>query len=278
MRSRDVRATTAGLLFIAATATSLIATAFLGSLLKGPGFLATVALHQDRLLTAALFQLIAAFTSAAIAVTLYPVLREHAAGMALGAVAFRLIEGVFYALSAAGTMILVSLSGQLTAGASAHASADLVRDLRDSAGCVGVLAFYTGATLYYLVFYRSQLIPRWLSVWGLAGTVLGLVAGLLVLFQSIAVLSGTQVVLNLPIAAAGDGPGGMADREGVQPEGEGASAGDGRAASSLRSQHESQSTAADGPQLGRRDNSYSTRSSALCGERDQITALRRHNT
>ena len=65
---------------------------------------------------------------------------------------------------------------------------------------MGVLAFYTGATLYYLVFYRSQLIPRWLSVWGLAGTVLGLAAGPLVLFQSIAVLSSTQVVLNLPIA------------------------------------------------------------------------------
>jgi hypothetical protein len=41
MRSRDVRATAAGLLFIAATATSLIATASLGSLLDGPGFLAT---------------------------------------------------------------------------------------------------------------------------------------------------------------------------------------------------------------------------------------------
>ena len=96
---------------------------------------------------------------------------------------------------------MVSLSGQLAAGASAaHVSADLVRDLRDSAGTVGVLAFCTGATLYYLVFYRSQLIPRWLSVWGLAGTVLGLVAGLLVLFQSIAPLSAPQVVLNLPIA------------------------------------------------------------------------------
>ena len=159
-----------------------------------------MSLHQDRLLTAALFQLIAAFTCMAIAVALYPVLREHAAAMALGAVAFRLIEGVFYALSAAGTMILVSLSGQLTAGASANASADLVRDLRDSAGCVGFLAFCTGATLYYLVFYRSQLIPRWLSAWGLVGTFLGLVSGLLVLFQSIAVLSSTQVVLNLPIA------------------------------------------------------------------------------
>jgi hypothetical protein len=52
---------------------------------------------------------------------------------------------------------------------------------------------------YYLVFYRSQLIPRWLSVWGLAGTVLCLTAGLLVLVQSIAVLSSTQVVLSLPI-------------------------------------------------------------------------------
>lgn len=64
---------------------------------------------------------------------------------------------------------------------------------------MGVLAFCTGATLYYLVCYRSQLIPRWLSVWGLAGTALGLAAGLLVLFQSIAVPSGTQVVLSLPI-------------------------------------------------------------------------------
>ena len=152
MRSRDVHATTAGVLFIAATATALVATAFRGSLLEGSGFLTTVALHQDRLLVGALFQLIAAFTSAAIAVSLFPVLRQHAAAMALGAVGFRLIEGVFYALSAVGTLILVRLSDQVAAGASVSASADLIRDLRDSAGTVGVLAFYTGATIYYLVF------------------------------------------------------------------------------------------------------------------------------
>ena len=64
---------------------------------------------------------------------------------------------------------------------------------------MGVLAFCTGATLYYLIFYRSRLIPRWLSVWGLAGTMLCLTADLLVLFQSITMLSSTQVVLSLPI-------------------------------------------------------------------------------
>jgi hypothetical protein len=201
VRSPDVRATAAGVLFIAATATTLVATALRGSLFDGPGFLAAVAPHQDRLLASALFQLLAAFTSAAIAVTLYPVLRQHAAATALGSVAFRLIEGVFYALSAMGTLILVSLSGQLTAGASMHAAAELIRDLRDSAGTVGVLAFCTGATLYYLIFYRSQLIPRWLSLWGLAGTALCLTAALLVLFQSIAALSSTQAALSLPLGA-----------------------------------------------------------------------------
>lgn len=203
MRSRDIRATTAGVLLIVATAASLVATALLGSLLDGPGFLAGVSQHQDRMLTAGLFQLLAAFTSAAIAISFYPLLRQHAAGMALGSVGFRLIEGVFYALSAVGTLVLVALSAQLSAGgvvgAATQASGDLVRDLREAAAVVGVLAFYIGGTLYYVVFYRSRLIPRWLSVWGIAGTTLGAVGALLVLFRAIETMSGLQVALNVPI-------------------------------------------------------------------------------
>ena len=66
----------------------------------------------------------------------------------------------------------------------------LVQDLRDAASLVGVLAFCTGATAYYyVVFYRSRLVPRWLSAWGLAGTALGLIAALLVLFREIGMLS-----------------------------------------------------------------------------------------
>lgn len=203
MRSREVHATTAGVLFIVATAASLVATALLGSLLDGPRFLAGVSEHQHRVLTAGLLQLVAAFTSAAIAISLYPLLRRHAAGMALGSVGFRIIEGVFYAVSAAGTLVLVALADQLTpsgaVSATAQASGSLVRDLREAAAVVGVLAFYTGATLYYLVFFRSRLIPRWLSVWGLAGTASGAVGALLVLFRAVETMSGPQVALNVPI-------------------------------------------------------------------------------
>jgi hypothetical protein len=104
-------------------------------------------------------------------------------------------------VSAVGTLVLVALSDQPTpAGLAAmRPSAELLVDLRDAAAVVGVLAFYTGGTLYYLVFYRSQLVPRWLSGWGLVGTALGLVAALLVLFRVVGTLSTAQVLLNLPI-------------------------------------------------------------------------------
>lgn len=203
MAARDVRARTAGVLLITATVASLVSTTFLGSLLSGSSVLAGVSQHQDRVLAAAFFQLLAAFTSAAIAVAFYPVLRPHAEGMALGAVGFRLVEGTFYALAAVGMLMLVALSGELSPGVAASAagrtSGLLLRGLGDSAALAGILAFYVGGTLYYLVFYRSRLIPRWLSVWGLLGTTLGAVAALLLLFRMIGTLSVIQVVLNVPI-------------------------------------------------------------------------------
>jgi len=195
MTRRDSHATAAGVLLVVATLASLTATACFGSFLDGSNSLASIATHQGRMLTGALFELIAAFASAAIAISLYPVLRQHAPGMALGSVGFRLIEGTFYALAAVSVLVLVTLAGDAAAGG----SADLMRDLHEAAGLAGILAFYTGATLYYLVFYRSRLIPRWLSTWGLAGTALGAVAGVLVLFQALSLLSATHTLLNVPI-------------------------------------------------------------------------------
>ena len=72
---------------------------------------------------------------------------------------------------------------------------------RDWLGPVGaVLTFGLGASLYYVVFYRSRLVPRWLSGWGLVGTTLVMVSGLLVMFRVAAPLGTTQTVLAVPIA------------------------------------------------------------------------------
>jgi len=202
-RPDTVTARVAGALLIAATVASLLSTALLNPVFSGSDYLLKISAHQDRILAGGFFQIVAAFASAGIAVSLYPVVRRHGEALALGSVGFRLLEGGLYLVAAIGTFLLLQVGQDTTAGSPVppylQTSGALLQTLRDQAGLAGVLAFYLGASMYYYVFYRSRLIPRWLSGWGLAGTALGALAGLLVLFRVTGYMSAPQVVLNLPI-------------------------------------------------------------------------------
>jgi len=64
-----------------------------------------------------------------------------------------------------------------------------------------VIFFCLGAAMYYYVLYRSRLIPRWLSAWGLAGLALVFSMALLIAFgERPSGPSGMLVLLALPIA------------------------------------------------------------------------------
>ena len=205
MRSTTATARLAGALFIAATVTSLVATGLLNPIVNGSGYLVHIYANQDRVLVGACFELLAAFTSAGIAMALYPVLRRHGQGLAIGSVGFRLIEGTLYTVGAVGTLLLVTLSQQYAQAGHPRSlyfqtAGELLRELRHWSGLVGAMAFYVGGFMYYCLFYQSRLIPRWLSVWGIIGVGLGFVAGCLVLLDATAYMSSVQVGLNLPIA------------------------------------------------------------------------------
>lgn len=70
-RPDTVTARVAGALLIAATAASLLGTALLNPVLTGPDYLFKISAHQDRILAGGFFQIVAAFASAGIAVSLY---------------------------------------------------------------------------------------------------------------------------------------------------------------------------------------------------------------
>jgi hypothetical protein len=199
-------AVVAGVLFIVATLGSVAGAAFLSPILSAPDYLTRISANENQVLLGALFQFIGGAACPAIAIALYPVLRKHNEGLAIGSVGFRLIEGALYVVVVVCLLLLVTLSQEsVKAGAPASSAYEvsgvLLMAARDWLGPVAaVLTFGLGALMYYWVLYQSRLVPRWLSAWGLVGITLVMVAGLLVMFRVAAPLSTTQVVLALPIA------------------------------------------------------------------------------
>lgn len=197
-------AVVAGVLFIVATAASLLSGPFLAPV-TGSGYLTDAGTHDVQVAAGVMLGFIAALAAPGIAIALYPVLRRFGEGLALGAVGFRIIEGVFYAL---GMFTLLSLSTLSRAFLDAGTPSDqhyttlghvMLAQYHWLVDAGLLLAFSLGGLMYYLVFYRSKLIPTWLSVWGIAGVVLLMVAGVLVVFDVIAPLSAGQVALAAPI-------------------------------------------------------------------------------
>jgi hypothetical protein len=114
------------------------------------------------------------------------------------------IEAVFYVAAVVSLLSILHLGQQHLAAAPAdnpaaiHEIADSLLSMRDHSTLAGVFAFCVGALMYYALFYRSRLVPRWLSVWGLAGALLMMSACLLALFSNNPVTGYTFLIL--PIA------------------------------------------------------------------------------
>ena len=194
---------TAGMLLIVATVAALASSAIENPVLTRTDYLAGVSGSATAMYAGGLAALIAAGTSVGIAIALYPALKGWNAAMALGSVVFRTIEAVMYAIGAVSLLSLLTVGELFTRAASVdrasvQAIGDALVGLNHESVLAGVFAFAVGAFLYYYVFYRSRLIPRWLSGWGIAGVLLMLGACLSALFTGNPVTSYT--VLILPIA------------------------------------------------------------------------------
>ena len=205
MRSYRGHAIAVGVLLIVCTVTSIVSAAPLGSTLDGHDYLSKLATSDNRVVLTALLEFVWAATGAGIAIALYPVIREHNRALALGAVAGRVVEGVFVLIGTLSLLVLLSVSQKSLAAGSAASAFQVTGGawlaVRDWAvGFLGLLAFLSGAFMYYYVLYAARLIPRWLSGWGLAAVALGLVATVYAGFTQDFGFSTLNTVLNIPIA------------------------------------------------------------------------------
>ncbi|MHB0876654.1 MAG: DUF4386 domain-containing protein [Anaerolineae bacterium] len=199
--SRKAAAIT-GVIFIIALVAAPISGPFT-PVLTGSDYLARVSAHTNQTAAGVVLSLIAAFTSVGIAISLYPVLKERNAGLALGSVVFRTLEAAFYMVGVVSLLSLVTLGQQFTAAGAAErtslqAIGDALVSVRQHAGLLAVFAFCLGGFMYYYLFFQSRLIPRWLSGWGIVAVILMMAACVLALVSDNPV-SG-YIPLALPIA------------------------------------------------------------------------------
>lgn len=197
-------AITVGVLFLLGFA-GAFGPVFVKPILDDPSYLIKIFENKDQVMVGALAQLIMALACAGIAIGLYPILKKHNESLALGAVGFRIIENIFQIVAALALLSLLTLSQEsikanaLAASAFQAAGASLHAVHFWSALVLSHFGFVLGALMYYFVFYQSNLIPRWLSGWGIVAIIMHLTGALITMFTQVDPFSTSTSLLSIPI-------------------------------------------------------------------------------
>lgn len=174
--------------------------------LEYPDYLIKLASIRMQVLIAVFCQFAMATVYVSIGVLLYPILKKYNETLALGYFGFRIIAAMFLFAGIVSLLLLLFLSESFVAAGqpdSSHfqTSGQLLRRGRDWLNHVAmILPWSIGGLFLYYCFFRTKLIPTWLSVWGFMGSVLTLIATLLLLLDLIKIITPIYFIMNTPTA------------------------------------------------------------------------------
>ena len=136
-----------------------------------------------------------------ISLAFYPVLKKTHPSLALGYVGLRFIEGFIFIISSVILLTLVTLSKDFTDTSFVNNTGQLLLDMRDWLGHVALdmVVFSVAAVILYYILYKTRLVPRWLSIWGLVASIIYMAASYMVLF-GFEPLSPAYIAMNVPLA------------------------------------------------------------------------------
>ncbi len=177
-----------GVLYIVGTVAGILSVLFTGSILDDPDYLTKVASNQNQIILGVLLVLTMGFALSMVPVLMFPIFRKYNEVLALGAIVFRgVLEAVTYIAITISWLLLLTLSQEYMKAGTANASSfqtlgAILLKADDWIAQILAIVFSLGALAIYYLFYQSQLIPRWLSTWGLIGAILYLAAPLFAMF------------------------------------------------------------------------------------------------
>ncbi len=173
--NRDrVWAVIVGTLFLVAVGTSMAGDGIIQSSLSGFTDLTKFSENRITVVTGSLLWLVDGFAVVGIAVFLYPYLRREHGPLALGYVSFRVVEFAIILIYLMVPLMLITVSrGSGTAGTSSGFEQGTVVEVLFGLQewCLQLIYLLNGVAggLLCLLLYRSRLVPRPISIVGIAG-------------------------------------------------------------------------------------------------------------
>lgn len=174
MNTYRTTARVVGVLFLAGMVIGIGGHVLSQSILAAPDHLSNVPANSMLLAIGAMLMLMTVAGDTAHGVLMFPVLKQHSERIAVGYLGFRIVDAVFLAIMALFVLLQIPLGSEyLKAGASDASYLQALSTLSIQANLYAYNIAMTflgiaGSMLCY-TFYRAELVPRLVAVWGLVG-------------------------------------------------------------------------------------------------------------
>jgi Domain of unknown function (DUF4386) len=207
MNSNRKAAKIVGVLFILAAVTAVIGLNLYDPILNGPDYLLKGSEHANQVILGAVMELMLVVSAVGTATTMFPLLRKYNETIALWHVCFRFLEAVIITVGVISVLSLLTLSREFVAAgapdpSSFHSSGIILKAIHDWTFMLGPL-FMLGinTVMYSYIFYKTRLVPRFISILGMTGATCVFVCSLFVMFGVFPQISFWGAVLAVPVAA-----------------------------------------------------------------------------
>lgn len=167
-----------GVFYVLATAAGVACAFVLAPFSDGAAYLSGVAENELRMIIGIGLYMVMALACPAIAIAFYPVLKRRSETLAFAHTSARVVEGALFLITTATLLGLVALSKEFIAAGSPNGSsytviANTIHSIGNYIFLVGYgPAFLSSVFIMNYMLFKTRLVPRWLSVWGLASGVL----------------------------------------------------------------------------------------------------------
>ncbi|MGX6445162.1 DUF4386 domain-containing protein [Neobacillus sp. K501] len=207
MNSNQKAAKIIGVLFILAAVTAVIGLNLYDPILKDPDYLMKGSENANQVKVGVLMELLLVISAIGTATTMFPLLRQYNETIALWHVCFRFLEAIIITVGIISVLSLLTLSHQFVAAgapepSSFHSSGIILKAIHDWTFMLGPL-FMLGINtmMYSYIFYRTRLVPRFISILGMTGAACVFVCSLFVMFGVFPQISFWGGILAVPVAA-----------------------------------------------------------------------------